>query len=69
MRVADKVVEATAVARLYKARISWWAVLLLVVAAFAAIIVALLVSDVSGTYLDLPRQWWADVVTWVKGLF
>jgi uncharacterized membrane-anchored protein len=68
-RVADKVVQAPAVARLYKARISWWAVLLLVVAAFAAIIVALLVSDVSGTYIELARQWWVDVVNWVKGLF
>ena len=69
MRVADKVVEAPAVARLYKARISWWSVLFLVLAAFAAIVVALLVSDVSGTYLDLARQWWADVVSWVKGFF
>ncbi len=68
-RVADKIVQATTVARLYKARISWWTVLLLVVAAFAAIIVALLVSDVSGTYLELARQWWADVLNWVKGLF
>jgi uncharacterized membrane-anchored protein len=67
--VADKIVQATTVARLYKARISWWTVLLLVVAAFAAIIVALLVSDVSGTYLELARQWWADVLNWVKGLF
>ena len=69
MRVADKIVEAPAVARLYKARISWWSVLFLVLAAFAAIVVALLVSDVSGTYLDLARQWWADVVSWVKGFF
>ncbi len=69
MRVADKVVEATAVARLYKARISWWTVLFLVFAALAAIVVALLISDVSGTYLDLAKQWWADVITWFKGFF
>lgn len=69
MRVANKIVEAPAVARLYKARISWWVVMLLVIAALAAIIGALLVSDVSHTYIDLARQWWNDFVDWVKGLF
>ena len=69
MRVANKVVEAPAVARLYKARISWWVVMLLVIAAAAAIVGALLVTDVSHTYLDLVRQWWNEFVVWVKGLF
>ena len=35
----------------------------------AAIVGALLVSDVSHTYIDLARQWWNDFVNWVKGLF
>jgi len=69
MRVANKIVEAPAVARLYRARISWWLVMLLVIAAAAAIVGALLVSDVSHTYLDLATQWWNDFVNWVKGLF
>jgi len=69
MRVANKIVEATAVTRLYKARISWWVVMLLVIAAAAAIVAALLVSDVSGTYADLIAGWWSDAVNWVKGLF
>jgi uncharacterized membrane-anchored protein len=69
MRVANKVVEATALVKLYRARVSWWAVLLLVIAAVAAIVVALLVSDVSGTYGDLIRTWWTDFTTWVKSLF
>ncbi|GGM13431.1 thiamin pyrophosphokinase [Nakamurella endophytica] len=69
MRVSNKIVEAPAVARLYKARISWWVVLLLVLAAVAAIVAALLLSDVSGTYADLARQWWNDAVDWVRGLF
>jgi uncharacterized membrane-anchored protein len=69
MRVANKIVEAPAVARLYKARIAWWVVMLLVVAALAAIVGALLVSDVSHTYIDLARQWWNDFVNWVRGLF
>ena len=69
MRVANKVVEASAVARLYKARISWWLVALLMIVAIAAIVAALLVSDVSHTYIDLARDWWNDFVNWVKGLF
>ena len=69
MRVANKIVEAPAVAKLYKARIAWWVVMFLVIAAVAAIVGALLVSDVSHTYVDLARQWWNDFVNWVKGLF
>lgn len=69
MRVANKVVEASAVSKLYRARISWWSVLLLIIAAATAIVVALLVSDVSGTYADLLREWWNDFTAWVKGLF
>ncbi len=69
MRVANKVVEAPVVAELYRSRISWWLVSLLVLAAIAAIAVALLVSDVGGIYTDLVSKWWNDVVTWAKGLF
>jgi uncharacterized membrane-anchored protein len=69
MRVSNKLVEASAVLRLYKARISWWVVLQLVLAAAAAIVAALLVSDVSGAYADLMAGWWHDAVAWVKGLF
>ena len=69
MRVANKVVEATALAKLYKSRVSWWVVLLLVLAATAAMVVALAVSDVTGAYGDLIRDWWADFVSWVRGLF
>ena len=69
MRVANKIVEAPAVSKLYKARISWWSVAFLAIAAIAANVAALLVSDVSGTYGDLIRQWWDDAITWVKGLF
>jgi uncharacterized membrane-anchored protein len=44
-------------------------VMMLVVAATVAIVVALLVSDVSGTYADLIREWWNDFTTWVRSLF
>ncbi len=69
MRVGHKVVEAPAVAALYRSRISWWVVAMLVIAAAAAIVVALMVSDVGGVYSDLLRQWWNQLVDWVKGLF
>lgn len=69
MRASSKLVEAPAVQSLYQARISWWVVALLIVAAAGAIVVALLVSDVSGAYADLISQWWSDLVAWVGGLF
>ena len=69
MRVNNKVVEATALAKLYRARVSWWVVFLLVLAAVAAIVVAIAVSDVTGAYGELIRTWWSEFVTWVKSLF
>jgi uncharacterized membrane-anchored protein len=69
MRVAHNIVESSAVAKLYKARIYRGVVMLLILAAAAAIVAALLVSDVSGTYADLIVKWWNDAVAWVKGLF
>ncbi|TKV56173.1 thiamine pyrophosphokinase [Nakamurella flava] len=69
MRVSNKIVDASAVATLYRSRISWWVVLLLVLAAAAAITAALMVADVGGVYADLLRQWWDNVVAWVRGLF
>lgn len=69
MRVSNKLVEASAVRRLYHARVSWWLVILLALVAVGAIVAALLVSDVSGTYADLAVQWWNDAVAWIKGLF
>jgi len=69
MRVGNKIVEAPAVASLYRSRISWWVVTLLIVAAALAMVAALVVSDVGGIYFDAIRQWWTELVEWVKGLF
>lgn len=69
MRVSNKIVDASAVATLYRSRISWWVVLLIVLAAAAAMTAALMVADVGGVYADLLRQWWDNLVTWVRGLF
>ena len=30
---------------------------------------ALMVADVGGVYADLIRQWWNQLVEWVRGLF
>jgi uncharacterized membrane-anchored protein len=69
MRVAAKLVDATAVAKLYRARISWWVVGLLVLAALVAVVAALVVSGVTDTYWQLAQQWWDSFVDWVRGLF
>jgi uncharacterized membrane-anchored protein len=57
------------VAALYRSRISWWVVSLLILAAAIAMVVALMISDVGGIYSDLARQWWNELVEWVRGLF
>lgn len=69
MRVAEKVVEASAVTKLYRPKVSWWVVLFLVLAAVVAMAVAVYYSDVSGTYADLARARWNEFIDWVKGLF
>jgi uncharacterized membrane-anchored protein len=69
MRVGNKIVQASALKKLYRARVSWWAVLALVLAAAVAITVALVISDAAGTYGELLQQWWQSVVTWIRGRF
>jgi len=69
MRVADKIVEAPAVAKLYRPKVSWWVVLVLLLAALVAVAVAVYFSDVSGTYAHLAQNAWNNFVVWVKGLF
>ncbi|GAB2467577.1 putative cytokinetic ring protein SteA [Jatrophihabitans fulvus] len=69
LRLGSKLVDADAVMRLYRNRISGAALLLLVIAAFVAVAAALAVSDTGRTYLtDLSDQFgvWID---WVKDLF
>ena len=52
-----------------RSRAAAWVVMLLVLAAAAAIVTALMVADVGGVYADLVRQWWNQLVDWVRGLF
>lgn len=69
MRVANKIVEAPAVVKLYRPKVSWWAVALLLLAAVVAMAAAIYYSDLSGTYSGLVRTWWDNFVNWFKGLF
>jgi uncharacterized membrane-anchored protein len=69
LRLGGKLVDAKGVSRLYRSRISVFALLLLVLAAFVAIGAALAVSTAGRTYVDL----WIDeghrFITWLRDLF
>jgi len=68
LRVGSKLVDAKGVSRLYQQRISGWSLLLLVLAAVVAMAVALAVSPVGHTYLNIVADWWDSVVFWFRGL-
>jgi uncharacterized membrane-anchored protein len=69
LRVGGKLVDAKGVSRLYRSRISTWALILLVLAALIAIGAALAVSTAGRTYLDLLSDKWDSFTFWVEGLF
>lgn len=69
LRVGSRLLDADGVSRLYRNRISAWALLLLVVAALVAIIAVLIVADQGNTYIADVKQWWNNVVDWVQGRF
>jgi uncharacterized membrane-anchored protein len=69
LRVGGKLVDAKGVSRLYRPRVSGWALMALVLAAFVIVLIVLAVSP-AGEVLrrDLATQW--DVVRyWISGLF
>jgi len=69
LRVGGKLVDAKGVSRLYRSRISSGALVILVIAALVAICVALAVSKVGQTYLEILLDKWQSFVFWVKDLF
>jgi uncharacterized membrane-anchored protein len=69
LRLGSKLVDAKAVPRLYRSRISAAALLLLVLAALVAIVAALAVSETGRAYFGDLGQRWDDIVDWVRGLF
>jgi uncharacterized membrane-anchored protein len=69
LRVGGKLVDAKGVSRLYRPRVSGWALMVLVLAASVIVLITLAVSP-AGEVLrrDLATQW--DVVRyWISGLF
>ena len=69
LRVGGKLVDAKAVARLYRNRISAAALLLLVLAALVAMVAALAVSEAGRSYLHHLDHFWNAFASWVQDLF
>ncbi|WP_375482905.1 putative cytokinetic ring protein SteA [uncultured Jatrophihabitans sp.] len=69
LRLGSKVVDARSVTHLYRSRITAAALLLLVIAAFVAIVAALTVSDTGHTYLTSIGDGWDHFVNWVQDSF
>ena len=64
LRVGGKLVDATAVARLHRRRISPWSLLLLVLASLLVMAAALAVSSAGRVYADLAVDVWAELSSW-----
>ncbi|AOW92751.1 thiamine pyrophosphokinase [Rhodococcus sp. WMMA185] len=69
LKVGPKLVDAKAVATLYRSRVSGGAIALLILAALVAVIVALAMSNVGGEVLDWAVATWDSFVLWVQGFF
>ena len=68
LKVGQKLVDAKAVATLYRNRISGGAIAMLVLAMLIAIIVALWVSRADHAVLDWIAMYWNRFLLWVQGL-
>ena len=69
LRVGGKLMDAKGVARLYRSRISPWSLLLLVLAAFVAVMAAVLMSSAGRAYAPLLSEAWADLRLWIVDRF
>jgi uncharacterized membrane-anchored protein len=67
LRVGEKLVDAKAVATLYRSRVSGGAIAMLVMAMLVAVIVALWVSRADTALLDWAQQYWNQFMVWVQG--
>lgn len=67
LKVGDKLVDAKAVATLYRNRISAGAIAMLVLAVLVAIIVALWVSRTDTVVIDWIVTYWNRFLLWVQG--
>ena len=68
LKVGEKLVDAKAVATLYRSRISGGAIALLVLAMLVAVIVALWVSRADAAVLEWVSTYWNQFSLWVQGL-
>ncbi|MGV0813124.1 putative cytokinetic ring protein SteA [Mycolicibacterium boenickei] len=68
LKVGEKLVDAKAVATLYRSRVSGGAIALLVLAMLVAVVVALWVSRADGAVLDWVVDYWNRFTLWVQGL-
>ncbi|OFJ52221.1 putative cytokinetic ring protein SteA [Mycolicibacterium grossiae] len=68
LKVGEKLVDAKAVATLYRSRISGGAIALLVLAMLVAVIVALWVSRADAAVLQWLSEYWNQLTLWVQGL-
>jgi uncharacterized membrane-anchored protein len=69
LKLGSKLVDGKAVATLHRARVSGWAVFMLVIAAVLVVAAALSISDIGPTYWQAVTGAGQHVVTWFKGLF
>lgn len=65
--MGEKLVDAKAVATLYRSRVSGGAIALLVLAMLVAVIVALWVARVDAALLDWVVDYWNRFSLWVQG--
>ena len=67
LKVGEKLVDAKAVATLYRSRVSGGAIAMLVLAMLIAVIVALWVSRTDVAVLDWITDYWNRFSLWVQG--
>lgn len=66
LKVGEKLVDAKAVATLYRSRISGGSIAMLVLAMLVAVIVALMVSQTDTVVIDWVMQYWHKFSQWVQ---
>jgi uncharacterized membrane-anchored protein len=67
LRVGEKLVDAKAVATLYRSRVSGGAIAMLVMAMLVAVIAALWVSRADTALLEMVGEYWNQFMVWVQG--
>lgn len=68
LKVGEKLVDARAVATLYRSRVSGGAIALLVLAMLIAVVAALWVSRADAAVLQWVSEYWNQFSLWVQGL-